>query len=104
MSTFDDRKNAFEAKFAHDDEMRFKAEMRRNRLLAEWAAQQLGYDAPRTAEYVKEVIKADFAEAGDEDVFRKLNADLGGKVSDADLRAQMVVADAEAKAQLLSEA
>ena len=103
MTTFDDRKNAFEAKFAHDGEMQFKAEMRRNRLLAEWAAGQMGYDAGRTAEYVKEVIKADFAEAGDEDVYRKLHADLGDRVSEADLRARMRQADAEAKAQLVSE-
>lgn len=103
MPSFDDRKNAFEAKFAHDSEMTFKAEMRRNRLLAQWAAGQLGYDAERTAEYVKEVIKADFAEAGDEDVFRKLHADLGALVAEPELRAQMLKADAEAKAQLISE-
>ena len=103
MASLDDRKNAFEAKFARDGEMAFKAEMRRNRILAEWAGGELGYDAERTAAYVKEVIKADFAEAGDEDVFRKLHADLGDRVSEADLRARMAAADAEAKAQLLDE-
>jgi len=104
MTSFEERRATFEAKFAHDSEMKFKAEMRRNRLLAEWAGQKLGYDADRTAAYVKEVIKADFTEAGHDDVYRKLHADLGDRVSEADLRARMVQADAEAKVQLLDEA
>lgn len=77
--------------------------MRRNRLLAEWAAEKLGYDADRTAAYVKEVIKADFAEAGDEDVYRKLSGDLGDRVTETELRNRMITADAEAKAQLIAE-
>ncbi|RED11338.1 hypothetical protein POI8812_01800 [Pontivivens insulae] len=98
-----ERERSFEAKFAHDAEMQFKAEMRRNKLLAEWAAALLGKSEEDAAAYVKEVIRSDFEEAGDEDVYRKLSTDLGDRVSEVDLRARMVVALTEAKAQLLSE-
>ncbi|WP_316013147.1 DUF1476 domain-containing protein [Roseobacter sp. HKCCA0434] len=103
MPTFDDRKKSFEAKFAHDSEMLFKAEMRRNKILALWAAGLMDYEPDRSAAYVKDVIKADFAEAGDEDVYRKLKEDLGDRVSEADLRAKMAQSDIEAKAQLVAE-
>lgn len=89
MSTFDDRGESFEKKFAHDAELKFKAEARRNRLLGEWAAELLGKDGDA---YAKEVVKADFEEAGDDDVFRKLRADFdasGVSMSDDDLRAKM---------------
>ncbi|WP_108782179.1 DUF1476 domain-containing protein [Pontivivens insulae] len=103
MSSMTERERSFEAKFAHDAEMQFKAEMRRNKLLAEWAAALLGKSEEDAAAYVKEVIRSDFEEAGDEDVYRKLSTDLGDRVSEVDLRARMVVALTEAKAQLLSE-
>ncbi|MEL6737256.1 MAG: DUF1476 domain-containing protein [Pseudomonadota bacterium] len=89
MSTFDDRGDAYENKFAHDAELKFKAEARRNRLLGEWAADLMGKDG---ADYAKEVVKADFEEAGDEDVFRKVRADFdaeGVTMSDEDLRSKM---------------
>ncbi|MEM9735107.1 MAG: DUF1476 domain-containing protein [Pseudomonadota bacterium] len=101
MSQFDDRKKAFESKFAHDQQMQFKAEARRNKLLGHWAAGLLGHPDPDA--YAKEVIKADFEEAGDEDVYRKLAGDLGAKASEEEIRAAMVEKMAEAKAQLLDE-
>jgi hypothetical protein len=104
MTTFDDRENAFEAKFAHDAEMQFKAEARRNKLLGLWAAGLMGKTGDEAAEYAREVIKADFQQAGDEDVFRKVQGDLGGRVDDAAIRSQMRILLAEAKAQLMSEA
>ena len=103
MSNFDDRGDAFENKFAHDAEMQFKAEARRNKLVGLWAAGLLGKDGDAAAEYAKEVIKADFEEAGDEDVYRKLSGDLGDKADEATIRAKMVECMAEAKAQLMSE-
>lgn len=104
MSTFDDRQNAFEAKFAHDSEMQFRAEARRNKLLGLWAAEKLGKSGDDAASYAAEVVKADFEEAGDEDVFRKLANDLGDMASEAEIRAEMTTKMAEAKAQLLAEA
>jgi len=103
MSTFDDRENAFENKFAHDAEMQFKAEARRNKLLGLWAAELMGKTAEEAAEYAKEVIKADFEEAGDEDVYRKVAGDLGSKADEATIRAKMKSLMAEAKAQLMDE-
>jgi len=104
MSAFEDRENAFENKFAHDAEMQFKAEARRNKLLGLWAADLLGKDADAAAEYAKEVIKSDFEEAGDEDVFRKLSGDLGSAADEATIRAKMVECLTQAKAQLMDEA
>ncbi len=103
MSTFDDRENAFENKFAHDAEMQFKAEARRNKLLGLWAADLMGKDGDAAAEYAKEVIKADFEEAGHEDVYRKVSGDLGDKADEATIRAKMAALMAEAKAQLMDE-
>ena len=103
MSSMNDRKDAFENKFAHDAEMQFKAEARRNKLLGLWAADLLGKDAAAAAEYAKEVIKSDFEEAGDEDVYRKVSGDLGDKADEATIRAQMAGLMAEAKAQLMDE-
>jgi hypothetical protein len=103
MTTFDDRKNAFESKFAHDAEMQFKAEARRNKLLGLWAAGLLGRSGEAADAYAREVIKADFQEAGDEDVYRKLAADLGSRATEAQIRAKMQELLAEAKAQLVSE-
>lgn len=104
MTTFDDRENAFESKFAHDAEMQFKAEARRNRLLGLWAAGLLGKTGDEAAEYAREVIKSDFQESGEEDVFRKVKADLGDRADDAAIRAQMRSLLAEAKSQIMTEA
>ena len=76
MSTFDKREQGFENKFAHDEELRFKATARRNKLLGLWAAGLLGYEGEKVEEYAKEVVRADFEEPGDEDVFRKIRADF----------------------------
>ncbi|AXI46428.1 DUF1476 domain-containing protein [Sulfitobacter sp. SK012] len=103
MSSFDDRANAFENKFAHDADMQFKAEARRNKLLGLWAADLMGKSGDDAAEYAREVIKSDFEEAGDEDVYRKVSGDLGDKADEATIRAKMVSYMAEAKAQLMSE-
>ncbi|MEM6374216.1 MAG: DUF1476 domain-containing protein [Pseudomonadota bacterium] len=104
MSTFDDRENAFENKYAHDAEMQFKAEARRNKLLGLWAAGLMGKSAEDAAEYAKEVVKADFEEAGDEDVYRKVSGDLGDLADETTIRSTMVSLMAEAKTQIMSEA
>ena len=103
MSTFDDRENAFENKFAHDAEMQFKAEARCNKLLGLWAAELLGKSGDDAAEYAKEVVKSDFEEAGHEDVYRKLSGDLGDKADEATIRAKMAEMMVEAKGQILNE-
>ncbi len=89
MSTFDDRENAFENKFAHDAEMRFKAEARRNKLLGLWAADLLGKSGDEAEAYAAEVVRADFEEAGHEDVVRKVAGDPGAKATADDIRAKM---------------
>ena len=76
MSTFDEREKSFEKKFAHDEELQFKVSARRNKYIGEWASKIFGYNPDQEKEYIQSVIKADFAEAGDEDVFRKVKADL----------------------------
>ncbi len=103
MSTFDDRENAFESKFAHDAEMQFKADARRNKLLGLWAAELMGKSGADAEAYAKEVIKADFEEAGHEDVVRKVSGDLGDKSDDETIRAKMAELLAVAKEQLLNE-
>lgn len=103
MPTFDERENAFENKFARDSEMQFRAEARRNKLLGLWAAELMGKSGDDAAAYAKEVVKADFEEAGDEDVFRKVSGDLGTRVDDATIRAKMVELMSVAKAQLMEE-
>ena len=103
MTTFDDRENAFESKFAHDADMQFKAEARRNKLLGLWAANLMGLSGEPAAEYAKEVIKSDFEEAGHEDVYRKVSGDLGAKVDEATIRTKMTELMVEAKLQLMSE-
>ena len=92
MTTFDDREKAFEKKFAHDADLKFKAEARRNKMLAEWAGAKLGITGAALDDYIKAVRKADLEEKGDDDVFRKVKADLAGKgvaVADAEIRKQM---------------
>lgn len=103
MTTFDDRENAFEAKFAHDSEMQFRAEARRNKLLGLWAAELMGRTGDAAAAYAVEVVEADFEEAGDEDVVRKVVADLAGKVSADEVRAKLQELLPVAKAQLMNE-
>ena len=101
MTTFDKREEGFEKKFAHDEELRFKATARRNKLLGLWAAALLGKMGPDADAYAKEVVMADFEEAGDEDVFRKVAKDLAEKgVSEAQVRAQMHELLAQAVAQI----
>jgi hypothetical protein len=103
MTTFDDREQAFEKKFAHDAEMQFKAEARRNRLLGLWAAERMGLAGDAAASYAMTVVKADFQEAGDEDVFRKVAGDLGSKATEAEIRAKMGELRAIAKEQIMKE-
>ena len=103
MTSFDDRESAFENKFAHDADMQFKAEARRNKLLGLWAADLMGKSGDEAAAYAREVIKADFEEAGDEDVYRKVSGDLGDAADEATIRDKMRALMAEAKAQLMNE-
>ena len=103
MSSFDDRGDAFENKYAHDAEMQFKAEARRNKLLGLWAAELLGKTGDDANAYATEVVKSDFEEAGDEDVYRKVSGDLGDKASEADIRAKMSALMVEAKRQIMEE-
>ncbi len=103
MANFDERKDSFEKKFAHDAELRFKAEARRNKLLGQWAAGLMGDSGQKAEDYAKSVVKADFEEAGDEDVFRKIKADLaaaGVEQSDHQIRRHMDEFMAEAIRQI----
>ena len=104
MTTFDDRERAFEAKFAHDAEMQFKAEARRNRLLGEWAAGLLGKTGDEARTYALTVVTSDFEEPGEDDVFRKLSEDLADRADEATIRAKMVELREEARRQIASEA
>jgi hypothetical protein len=103
MTTFDDRESAFEAKFALDAQMQFKAEARRNKLLGLWAAALMGKSEADAAAYAKEVIASDFEEAGDEDVYRKLAGDLGALADEATIRAKMAELRVEARRQIMAE-
>lgn len=103
MTTFDDRENAFENKFAHDAEMQFRATARRNKLAGLWAAGLLGKSGQEATDYAMTIVQADFEEAGDEDVVRKLAADLAGKASADEVRAKLMALLPEAKAQLMGE-
>ena len=103
MTTFDDRENAFESKFAHDAEMQFKADARRNKLLGLWAAEFMGKSGDAADAYAKEVVKADFEEAGDDDVLRKVASDLGDLSSQEDIRTKMTELMKTAKSQIMEE-
>jgi hypothetical protein len=103
MTSFDDRENAFEAKFAHDADMQFRAEARRNKLLGLWAAELLGKSGDEAAEYAMTVVAADFEEAGSDDVVRKVAADLAGLADDTQIRAKLAEMLAVAKTQLMTE-
>jgi len=92
MTTFDKREEGFEKKFAHDEELKFKAAARRNKMLGMWAAEKLGLSGAQADAYAKDVVMADFQEPGDHDVFKKIRADFDGKkvaVSDQDIRRAM---------------
>lgn len=107
MTTFDKRKDAFENKFAHDAQLRFKAEARRNKLLGLWAAGLLGKTGDEAETYAKSVVAADFDEAGDEDVFRKVRADFdtaGIEQSDHQIRRTMDELMQTAMEQIAKEA
>ncbi|SNT68937.1 DUF1476 domain-containing protein [Paracoccus seriniphilus] len=103
MTTFDDRERAYEAKFAHDADLRFKAEARRNRLLGEWAAELLGKSGEDVRTYAMSVVSSDFEEPGDEDVYRKLAGDLEGRADAETIRAKMAEMMAEARRQIIEE-
>ena len=105
MAQFDDRRDAFEKKFAHDEELRFKATARRNKLLGHWAASRLGKSGAEAEEYAKSVVLADFEEAGDDDVIRKVKADLeqgGHPASESDIRTKLNDFLSEAVAEIQS--
>jgi hypothetical protein len=104
MSSFDDRKKGFEKKFVHDEEMQFKVNAKRNKYLGEWVAEKLGKKDQNKEIYVQEVIKSDFEEPGDEDVFRKIQKDLkesGIEILDQEIRDQMVSCLERAKKDFL---
>jgi hypothetical protein len=84
MTQFDDRERAFESKFAHDEEMKFRITARRNRLLGEWAGRQMGLSQVETESYAKDVVRSDFEEAGENDVIRKVLGDLTAAGIDCD--------------------
>ena len=103
MTTFDKREEGFEKKFAHDEELQFKANARRNKLLGLWAAEKLGLTGADADAYAKEVVVADFEETGDQDVFRKIRKDLDAKkvaATDAEIRSAMDTLMAQAIEQI----
>jgi len=104
MTTFDERENAFEAKFAHDEEMQFKARARANKMAGLWAAELLGKTGDQAEAYAVEVVKSDFEEAGIDDVVRKLAGDLGDKADEATIRAKLNEYLAKAKEELAGDA
>ncbi|HKJ62871.1 MAG TPA: DUF1476 domain-containing protein [Hyphomicrobiales bacterium] len=106
MTTFDEREKAFEQKFFHDEELRFRATARRNKLFGIWAAEKMGLSGSEAEDYAKTVVKADLQEAGDEDVLRKVDGDLkakGANVSDTELRTKLVDMMVEAVKQIEAE-
>jgi hypothetical protein len=104
MTTFDDRERAFETKYARDEEMQFRVVARRNRLLGHWAARLMGLTEAESDSYAKDVVRADFEEAGDEDVIRKLLGDLTSAGVDCDetrIREALAHKTVEARRQLM---
>ena len=102
MDSFKDREQNFEKKFAHDEELQFKVDARRNKYLGQWVSQILSYDSEKEKEYIHSVIKADFEEAGDEDVFRKLKVDLKNyNISDEEIRKKMNELNEKAKSEFV---
>jgi hypothetical protein len=106
MNTFEDRQKGFERKFAHDEELKFRANARRNKLLGLWAAEKMGHSGDEAQSYAKDVVKADLEEPGEEDVFRKIRADFDAKgveQSDHQIRRAMADLMAEAVNQIETE-
>lgn len=106
MTTFDDRERAFETKFAHDEELRFRVIARRNRLLGTWAARLMGLSDAEADAYAKDVIRADFEEAGEEDVIRKLLGDLtaaGVETDETRIREALAHKEAEARRVIMEQ-
>ena len=104
MTTFDDRERAFETKYARDEEMQFRVTARRNRLLGQWAAEKMKLTAEETDAYAKAVVQADFEEAGDEDVIRKLVSDLTAasvEIDESVVRRAIEERTVEARRQLM---
>ena len=102
MNKFDERKKSFEQKFAKDQELQFKIAAKRNKYIGKWVSVILGYNPGQEKEYIQSVIKADFQEAGDEDVFRKIKADLKDRnISDEDIRKKMNEFNEKAKSELI---
>ena len=102
MNKFDERKKSFEKKFQLDQELQFKIAAKRNKYLGQWVSEKLGYNPEQEKEYIISVIKADFQEAGDEDVFRKIKADLKDQnVSDEDVRKKMDELNEKAKSDFI---
>lgn len=102
MSSFDDRKKSFEKKFARDEELQFKISARRNKYIGEWVSGILGYNEEQKTKYIQEVIKADFAEVGDEDVFRKIKNDLNShNIDDKQIREKMDELNEKAKSEFI---
>ena len=102
MSSFEDRKKSFEKKFAHDEELQFKISAKRNKYIGEWVSQILGYDEEKEKEYTQSVIKADFQEAGDQDVFRKIKEDLKNhNIQDEEIRNKMDELNEKAKSDFI---
>ena len=98
MSSFDEREKSFEKKFAHDEELQFKISARKNKYLGEWASNILGHNDEKMKEYIQSIIKADFAEAGDDDVFKKLKDDLKDyNISNDEIRKKMDELNEKAK-------
>ncbi|MBH0111955.1 DUF1476 domain-containing protein [Novosphingobium sp. YJ-S2-02] len=107
MTSFDDRERAEEAKFAHDADTLFRIQARRNRLVGEWAAERMGLSEAETEAYAKAVVQADFEEAGDEDVIRKLLGDItaaGVETSESEVRAALEAKQVEARRAFLGAA
>jgi hypothetical protein len=104
MTTFDDREHAFESKFARDEEMAFRVTARRNKLVGHWAAGRMGLTPEEADAYAKSVVQADFEEAGDEDVIRKVMGDLTAadvETSDEEVRQALAEKTVEARRQLM---
>lgn len=101
MTTFDERETAFENKFAHDEEMKFKAQARCNKMLGLWAAELLGKSGEEAESYARSIVAADFEEPGQEDVVRKLAEDLGGRATSDTIRLKMTEFLLISKEQLL---
>jgi hypothetical protein len=107
MTLFDDRERSEESIFARNEEMLFRIQARRNKLLGNWAAERMGLDAAETESYARQVVQAEFEEAGDEDVIRKVLGDLllaGVDVTDAEVRSALEARNIEARRQLMGEA